>query len=178
MHYQRNYIGYDYKEVVVGSKDFSQLLDGYLNFGWELDENKYHHRKEHGSMLYLKRDRKISNKAELTRLQRHYEATINQIHQLERSKTSKPTVVALTIGFLGTAFMAGSVFAITSEPPIIWLCILLAIPAFIGWALPYFVYSSLVRKQSEEINQLIEDKYDEIYEICEKGNHLLEWKVE
>ena len=80
---------------------------------------------------------------------------------------------ALFIGLLGTAFMAGSVFAVTAQPPHIILCIVLAIPAFAGWVLPLFVYRKIVQKQTEKMIPLIEEKYDEIYEICEKGSKLL-----
>lgn len=69
--------------------------------------------------------------------------------------------------------MAGSVFAITAEPPHVLLCIVFAIPAFMGWILPIFLYKKAVRKQTEKLAPLIEEKYDEIYELCEKGNRLL-----
>lgn len=74
---------------------------------------------------------------------------------------------------LGTAFMAGSVFAVTAPAPEIVLSIVLAVPGFLGWILPYFVYRSLVRKRTLRLTPLIEEKYNEIYEICEKGSHLL-----
>ena len=69
--------------------------------------------------------------------------------------------------------MAGSNFAVVADPPIIWLTILLAIPGFLGWILPYFLYQMLVRKKTMEIEPLMEEKYDEIYTICEKGTNLL-----
>ena len=69
--------------------------------------------------------------------------------------------------------MEGATFAVTAQPPHILLCIILAIPGFIGWILPYFLYKAGVRKQTEKMTPLIEEKYDEIYEICEKGNRLL-----
>ena len=124
-------------------------------------------------MLRLKRDRKIINKMELTRLQRNFEACVEQIGHLEREKTSRPSILAITVGILGTAFMAGATFAVTAEPPLIALCIVLAVPGFLGWILPYFLYRAAVRKQTEKITPLIEGKYDEIYEICEKGSRLL-----
>ena len=77
------------------------------------------------------------------------------------------------MGILGTAFMAGATFAVTAQPPHILLCIILAIPGFLGWILPSFLYKAGVRKQTEKMTPLIEEKYDEIYEICEKGNKLL-----
>ena len=42
--------------------------------------------------LRLKRDRKIVNKTELTRLQRNFEACVREIQSLENSKTSKATI--------------------------------------------------------------------------------------
>ncbi len=69
--------------------------------------------------------------------------------------------------------MAGSVFAVTAEPPIIWLCVLLAIPGFLGWILPYFIYRRGVKKRIEKVAPYIEAKYEEIDEICRKGYSLL-----
>ncbi len=179
-----SFIAFEYKEVTADITQASFLMDGYANFGWEIDENvmpvtaekysantgAYQHRK---IVIRLKRDRRILNKMELTRLQRNFEACVAEIGNLEKEKTSRPFMLALTVGILGTAFMAGSTFAVTAQPPHILLCIILAVPGFLGWILPYFLYKAGVRRQTEKITPLIEEKYDEIYEICEKGNKLL-----
>lgn len=172
----KEYTGYEYKEISADSSIASFLLDGYENFGWKEDDHLIGRQSLPGSgkvTIRLKRNRKIVNKMELTRLQRNFEACVHEIDALEKSKTSLAIIYALVIGILGTVFMAGSVFAVTAEPPLIVLSILLAVPAFIGWILPYFVYRKTVRQQTEKITPLIEEKYDEIYEICEKGNKLL-----
>ena len=180
----RDFIGYEYKEVSAEPGQISFLIDGYENFGWDVDENavqygndRYpektgapHQRK---IMLRLKRNRKIVNKMELTRLQRNFEACVAEIKNLEKEKTSRPGIQALAVGIIGTVFMAGSTFAVTADPPLILLCIILAVPGFLGWIFPFFLYKWGVRKQTEKMNPLIEAKYDEIYEICEKGNKLL-----
>lgn len=176
---QRNYVGYEYKEVIADNNMVSLLLDGYENFGWEVNESL----TENGvagnpgsrgkTVIRLKRDRKILNKMELTRLQRNFEACVSEIQTLEQRKTSAATAYAIVLGVIGTAFMAGSTFAVTAQPPHYILCILLAIPGFLGWIFPYFLYKKIVGKQREKITPLIEAKYDEIYEICEKGNKLL-----
>lgn len=123
--------------------------------------------------MHLKRNRKIVNKAELTRLQRNFEACVNEIDALEKAKTSVAAMYAMTLGIIGTAFIAGATFAVTAQPPYYILCILLSIPGFLGWVFPYFIYKRIVKKQTEKLTPLIEEKYDEIYEICEKGNKLL-----
>lgn len=169
----RSFTAYDYKEITVDKKDAAQYIDCYECFGWELNNRIASSDARSRIILHLKRDRNIMNKAELTRLTRHFEACMNEIHSLESSKTSMASVIALIIGLVGTAFMAGSTFAVTADPPIIWLCILLAVPGFIGWILPYFIFKRVLSKRTEKVMPLIEAKYDEIYEICEKGNNLL-----
>lgn len=176
----KDFVGYEYKEVITDKSRVSFLLDGYENFGWELDgniteifEENRNPMKQNNVILRLKRNRKIINKMELTRLQRNFESCVRDIDTLEKSKTSVATVYALIIAVVGTAFMAGATFAVTAQPPYVSLCILLAIPGFIGWILPYFVYKKVLGKQIEKVTPLIEEKYDEIYEICEKGNRLL-----
>ncbi len=168
-----NFVGYEYKEVTADREKASLYLDGYMNFGWIPDENIQPSMVMGKVTIKFKRDRKILNKMELTRLQRHFEACMDEINAMEKSKTSTATMWALFIALIGIAFMAGSTLAVTSEPPLIILCILLAIPGFIGWLLPLFIYKAMVRRRTAKLMPMIEQKYDEIYEICEKGTKLL-----
>lgn len=85
-------MGYEYKEITAEDSMVSLLLDGYENFGWELNESL----PDSGAggkagsisktVIRLKRDRKIVNKAELTRLQRNFEACVTEIQALEKEK--------------------------------------------------------------------------------------------
>lgn len=170
---RKNFVGYEYKDLDVESKKSSLYIDGFQTFGWELDDNQPPCTERGTVKIRLKRDRKVVNKTELTRLQRNFEDCMDQIEKLERSKYLRANIAAMVIGAVGTMFMAGSTFAVVAAPPILWLCVLLAVPGFAGWVAPYFVYRMMVRKRTKIVNPLIEDKYDEIYEICEKGNHLL-----
>lgn len=176
---QRNYVGYEYKEIMADDSMVSLLLDGYENFGWEVNDSVPESNAggrpgtRQKVVIRLRRDRKILNKAELTRLQRNFEACVTEIQTLEKRKSSMATVWALILGIIGTAFMAGATFAVTAKPPYIVLCIILAVPGFLGCILPYFLFRRVQRKETERITPLVEAKYDEIYEICEKGNKLL-----
>ncbi|MDE5679279.1 MAG: hypothetical protein K2I01_02440 [Lachnospiraceae bacterium] len=177
---QKDFVGYEYKEVTAEGSRLSFLLDGYENFGWKPDERLMENgqgrevlAQTKKATLWLKRDRKIINKMELTRLQRNFEACVDEIDKLEKEKTSAAAMYALALGIIGTAFMAGATFAVTAQPPHIILCIILAVPGFLGWILPCFLYKQVQKKQTEKLTPLIEAKYDEIYELCEKGNRLL-----
>jgi hypothetical protein len=169
----RGYTGYDYKTVTTNDERASMLIDAYECFGWFPDDTMPQGAPGGAVTLKLKRDRKILNKAELTRLQQHFESCLDEIDTLDNSKTSKATMYSIAIGLIGTAFLAGSVFAVTAEPPLILLCIILGIPGLVGWALPYQLFKLFSKKRSDEVEPLIERKYDEMHEICEKGSALI-----
>ncbi|MDR3894493.1 MAG: hypothetical protein Q3Y17_17860 [Blautia sp.] len=80
-------------------------------------------------------------------------------------------MIAYSVGSVGTVFMAGSVFSITADKLV--PCIILAIPAFIGWVLPYLLYRGIIKKKTVQVTPLIDQKYDELYAVCEKANGLL-----
>ena len=162
-----SYVAYEYKEIEARGERAALLMDCYQSLGWEAEKETAPGR------IMLRRNRKIMNKVELTRLQRNMEACVAEIDTLQKSKTSKASITSLVIGLIGTAFMAGSVFAVTATPPVVWLCILLAVPAFTLWALAPVLYPRMVAKRTKTINELIEQKYDEIYTICDKGSKLL-----
>lgn len=170
---KKDFIGYEYRTISVKRSMASLYADGYENFGWELEGTE----ETNGTLpaeaitMKFKRDRKICNKAELTRLQRNFDACVNEILSLEASKHVKASVIAYTLGIIGTAFMAGSVFAVTAGRIIPG--IILAIPAFVGWILPYFLFKGAETKKTAEVTPLIDQKYDELYAVCEKAHALL-----
>ena len=148
-------------------------MDGYSSFGWKPDENIPTEKVNGKMQLHFKRSRNILSKTELTRLQRHYEACMTEIAALESSKDSVPMIVSLTSGLVGCAFMAGSVFAVTAEKPIIWLTVVLGIPGFALWSGAYFGYQIAKKHRTAQVEPLIEAKYDEAYQVCEKAQQIV-----
>ena len=183
---EAGYTGYEYREITVPGEHAPLCLDSSPCCGWEPDPNYGPKlgggRRAPGAgaggrrtdvTLHFRRVRSICNKAELTRLQRHFDSCVAELQALEQSRTTQAVIAALCTGLLGTAFLAGSTFAATAEPPVIWLMILLAVPGFLGWIVPYFLYRTLVRRKTAAIEPLLEQKYEEINGICEKGSRLL-----
>jgi hypothetical protein len=168
---QNSFVGYEYKEITVSRSMGSVYTDCYENFGWSLEGTSQPIQGISSVTLKFKRDRKIRNKAELTRLQRQLDACIRDVEMLEKSKVTGAAAAAFSLGIAGTAFMAGSVFAYLGG--MLVLCIILAVPGFTGWVIPYFVYLALYQKRNAKVTPMIDEKYDEIYEVCEKANALL-----
>ncbi len=168
---KNEYVGYEYKDVTVKRSMESVYADGYSNFGWTIEGSSTPIGKPDSVVLKFKRDRKIRNKAELTRLQRQFDTCISEILSLESSKYIKASTVAYIIGVVGTAFMAGSVFEVIADKII--ASVILAIPGFVGWIIPYFIYCKIVSAKTQQVTPLIDEKYDEIYDVCEKANSLI-----
>lgn len=167
-----NFIGYEYRDITVAHGMEALWNDSMANFGWVLEESTASLTLGNNMVnLKYKRDRKIRNKAELTRLQRQFEATVREIERLEKSRNLEAMAFAFGVGIIGTAFIAGSVFSyIGGRIP---LSIILAIHGFIGWGLPYFGYAKLLNKKTASVAPLIDRQYDQVYETCEKASKLL-----
>jgi hypothetical protein len=170
---EEQFVAYEYKNVTAAHELGSICLDGFPNFGWEPDGSApfVSPKGTAAVMLKFKRNRNVKNKGDLTRLERQFEDGIQEIEILEKSKTNAASIAAFTVGIAGAAFMAGSVFAyLAGMTP---LMVILAIPGFAGWLLPYFCFTRIKAKRIQTISPLIEKQYDAVYDVCEKARALL-----
>ena len=153
----KDYVGYEYKTLSTNEETISMMLDCYESFGFKIDERATRKTASGNLTVTLKRNRNLINKAEITRLQRNFESYMHELEQLKKSKTSKACMSAIITGVVGTAFMALSVFAITATTPNIPLCVLFAVPGFVGWIVPYFLYKKMVAKKESILVPLIDE---------------------
>ena len=171
MNNEKGFVGFEYMEVSAKHWMESLYVDSYENFGWEFEGEAARESAGGQVTLKFKRDRKLRNKAELTRLQRQFEACAQEIETLERSRTTTASIAAFTIGLAGTELLGGTMFAyLHGLRP---LMVISAVPGFLGWIAPYFCYQRLRQKREQRIAPLIEQKNDEIYSVCERGCRLL-----
>lgn len=163
------YSGYEYKEIRGSYEKLSFYLDSYQCFGWEINDSipvKENH-------LYLKRNRNITNRMELTRLQRNFEADLEKIHMLEESKKSLARITGVILAAIGIMFTAASVFAVTAQVPNYVLCAMLGGPGILLCVLAVLVKKPLIQYRTSKVSPLLEARYEEIYTICDKGKNLL-----
>lgn len=172
MEKENKFIGYEYMNVTITRGIESLWTDNYANFGWSLEGSSPDVKGINFVNLKFKRDPKIRNKVELTRLQRQFEGYAKKIENLERSKNIGASAFAYGFGILGTASMALSVFSYLRG--MLPLTIIFAIPGLLGLILPYFGYVIIRNKKVENVNPLIDEQYEIIYNTCEKANRLLE----
>jgi len=168
--YENKFMGFEYKTISVHRNMEAVYTDSYPSFGWNLAEESIAP-SINNVVLKFKRNRKIINKAELTRLEREFEVQAKEIEKLEESRLTIPIIIAYGIGIIGTVFMAGSMFSYLAN--LLPLCIALAVPAFIGWIIPYFAYKNISQKKTKQILPIIDRQYDAVYKVCEKASELL-----
>ena len=165
-------IGYEYKDVTVNRSLEALYTDSCKNFGWQMDGADISPSFSPTAVtLKFKRDRKIRNKAELSRLERQFNTCADEVLKLEHEKSFMASVIAYIIGIVGVGFTAGSVFAFLAGS--LPLTIVLAIPALLGWVVPYICYTNISKKKTAQVTPLIDSKHDEIYDVCQKANSLL-----
>lgn len=185
----KEFVAYEYLSINVKSEREPLYIDCYEAFGWNLvnntalvEDGDYY--INNGSNinsnkvinLKFKRDRKIPNKGELQNLQRKMEISLKELDKLESEPNTKGIMSSLTIGLLGTVFLAISVFAITANNLSFInyvICALTGIIGIAGWALGFVSYKTTKTKVEQENNSLIEEQYNTIYDCCEKANKLL-----
>lgn len=170
---EHGFDGYEYLKVAVEEGLLSQYIDGYESFGWQPDANICPEKNMGKVTLHLKRSRHLVNKVELTRLQRHYEACMEEIAALESSRQSIPSMVSLSSGLIGCGFMAASVSAVTAQPPVVWMTAVFGALGFFFWFFSWFGYKAAKRKRTKKVLPLIDAKYDEALQVCEKAYRLL-----
>lgn len=168
---ENGFVGFEYLEVPAKRTMESLYVDSYRSFGWVFEGPSAREESGDTVKLIFKRERRLRGQAELTRLQRQFEACAREIEALERSKTSAASIAAFTIGLAGTAFLGGSVFAYLNG--MLPLMVLLAVPGFLGWIAPYFCYRKMRLRRDAQVAPIIEEKNDEIYTVCQQGFRLL-----
>lgn len=165
---QNNFIAYEYLTQTVSPSMQNTYADGYANFGWQLQDMK---QGVHGVTLAFKRDRTIAHKSDLNRLQKRFEQQMARVVRLEKAKHASATSLSLFVGLVGTAFMAGSVFA--WEAAFVLLSIILAIPGFLGWGTAYLAYRWWQARSAKKNDPLIEAQFDAIAETSKAAFALL-----
>lgn len=166
--HQDNFVAYEYLNQTVSAAMQNTYVDGYANFGWQLQERKAGTR---GVALVFKRDRAIAHKTELNRLQKTFDQQMARVTRLERTKRTGAQVVGLSVGIIGAAFMAGSVFA--WEAALVVLSIILAVPGFLAWGTAYLAFRWWQGHQAQKVDPLIDDQYDAIAETSKAAFALL-----
>lgn len=161
---KNNFIQYEYKDVNINDELDLQYLDALTYFGWHIDESKTS--SEH--LFILKRERTIMNKMELIRLERNLASCFREIRNLHTSIHSYATMISISVGLVGIvgAILAFYFYRLQYH----FLMGLFIALALLGIGAAYPSYMQCYKKRDLKMNYLVDQKYDEIEEICKKAS--------
>jgi F0F1-type ATP synthase assembly protein I len=166
-----DFVAYEYTTIRV-ERDLEPLYkDAYANFGWIVEGYGPSLPNVSTVTLKLKRDRRIKNRPMVLELQRKCENALRSITSLEKAKTTTAMAWSLSLGIVGSAFLAGAVFAIDAD--LIVLSIPLGAIGLVGWLAGYLAHGRVKANKTTQLAPLIDRQYDVVYETGEQASHLL-----
>lgn len=94
--------------------------------------------------------------------------SITYAAELDELEDSKKTGA----GLAGTVFLGVSTFSYLAGN--IPLCIVTAVPGFLGWVIPVFLYSGIKGIRTRKVELLMEEKQEAISKVNEQSYFLLQ----
>ena len=144
---------YEYTTIRV-DRDLEPLYkDAYSNFGWVVEGYGPSLPNVTMETIKLKRDRRIKNRPMVLELQRQCESALTSIASLEKAKTTTAMAWSLGLGILGSALLAGAVFAINAD--LIVLSIPLGALGLVGWAAGYLAHNRVKASKTAQLTHEI-----------------------
>jgi len=166
----QSFVAYEYSTIRIPREKLPLYQDTYAAFGWASEA--YDSNSTTGFVtVRLKRDRNLPSKAVLVELQTSAEDALRNIFTLERSRTTVASIAAMSVGIVGSAFLAGSVF--TMQADYLALSIVLGVVGLAGWAVPWFVHRAIHSRRTNAVVPLIDREYDAVYDSCKRAASLL-----
>ncbi len=164
-------IVYEHTALRVPRELESVYRDTSPNFGWVIDSVESGRAASGHTTLRLKRDRRIRNRPIVQELQRANRAALTTIDALDRSKKTVPMAIAIIIGVIGSAFLAGSVFALQADA--MGISIVLGAIGLLGWLGGWVSYIVVKARRAPQVDAAIDQQYEIVYDTAQKAAALL-----
>jgi len=162
------FVAYEYT-TVRAPRDLARLYeDTYRSFGWTVTDE---HTVPGAVEFKLKRDRSIRTRSAVAELERKAGRSLTNIGRLSTSPHTFAMMSAVTIGLIGTAFVAGSVFTMLGG--FIVACVVLGVAGFLGWAGGAVSYSAVRSRRTAKLAARMDDEYRVVYECGAQATRLL-----
>lgn len=169
-----NVVSYDYKTIKVKRDIETLVCDTYEALGWQLTSTS----AVEGSLFHVnlsfKRNRKIANKVELLKLQEKADTAISNIETLQNKKKNAGFVGALSTGIVGALTFGGGMSMSMLLHQVGYLVggIALGVVGIGICLLAYPLFKKTNKKQTAQIQPILESEYDKLADICEESNKL------
>jgi len=165
-------ISYDYKTIRVRRQIETVATDAYEALGWELVGSSVFEGGIFHVVLSFKRDRRISNKEELLKLQAKADKLLINIETLQRKKRNAGTTPAIATGIVGALALGGGMsIVIELAGTVGWMIggIALGVVGLGICGLAWLIYNKVKNGQEAKIAPMLEEEYNKLADLCEEA---------
>lgn len=163
---------YEYARTTVKSDLAQATLDCYESLGYELTGQKVS-APSGQTTLSFRRNRRVSNKAQLAKMQRAMDDTISSIEHLEEQKTKKATGQAMTLGIISALILGVGMCCTMVWTNLMTIGVIVGIIGIVGCIFAWLRYRKTYENETARLNPKIEEAYDRLATQCEEAQTLL-----
>ena len=176
MSVNENAITYDYKTIKVKREYETIVCDAYENLGWELTNTSASENSLFYINLSFKRNRKIENKMELTKLQEKVDNILANIENLQTKKKNAGVVEGISTGVVGALIFGGGMSMSMLNTASVGLLvggIAVGIVGITVGLLGWLVLKKINKKKNTKIQPILESEFDKLADVCEQAHGLI-----
>lgn len=188
------FVAYEYKNISVKREAVPIYMDCLQNFGWILIEERghgygapYRITAELSGMiaqaspenadiadlvtLKFKRNRKITNRLEIDKLEGQCEEALTAIDKLEKKNNAQSMGISLGAGMIGTVFLGLAAYNFIAANLVVG--IVCAVVGMAGWGAGFFANQRISKKKAKQSESMIQQYLETAYSTCEQAHELL-----
>lgn len=176
MSVNENAITYDYKTIKVKREYETIVCDAYENLGWELTNTSASENSLFYINLSFKRNRKIENKMELTKLQEKVDNILANIENLQTKKKNAGVVEGISTDVVGALIFGGGMSMSMLNTASVGLLvggIAVGIVGITVGLLGWLVFKKINKKKNTKIQPILESEFDKLADVCEQAHGLI-----
>lgn len=175
MNNNENSVSYDYKAIKVKREMETITIDTYQSLGWQLTNTSSVESSLFHLNLSFKRNRKITNKTELLKLQSQADNTLNEIENIQNKKRSAGTIASLSVGIIGSLVLGGGMSMVMVLGSTFGMIGGIAL-GLIGIGIctsAYPIYKKIHRNKNQAFDPMLETQLDKLADISEQANQIV-----
>lgn len=167
-------ISFDYKTIKVKRTMEAITADTYQALGWELSSTTIADRGLFYVNLSFKRDRNIANKSQLLKLQEKAEYSLLNIEKIFSKQKTAGVNAGVALGTTGTLVFGGGMSMVLLLEGVGYIVggIALGVVGIGLAAIGFASYKKIRSKKRGQLEQILNDEYNNIAEICEHAHKI------
>jgi len=172
---EKEITSYDYKTIRVRRQMEAMVTDAYEALGWEMVGSSVSQGGIYHVNLSFKRDRKVTNKTELLKLQEKVDSCVISIEVMTNTKRWAGMTAGITTGTIGVLTLGGGMAMVIEGAETVALLaggVGLGVVGIGICLLGWLIGAKIKKNKARKIDPLIETEYNKLADICDEAKKM------